>query len=352
MAGRIAVMADAKFLPSGGARRAPDRRPGLGVRRLQHWLFQAALLAVLVLLASAAWRNVLDNLAVRGVQLGFDFLGREAGFGIGFSVIPYAEHDTYFRVFLVGVTNTTLAAGLGIIFATMLGLVVGVSRLSPNWAVSRAALVYVEAVRNLPLLLHVLVWYNLVLRALPPPRGAYSAFDIVFVSNRGIYLPWLRMIDGALALEIPHLQGFNFVGGVALVPELAALVIALAIYNASFIAELVRCSIEAVGRGQREAATALGLTRGLTLRLVVIPQALRVLIPPLCNQYLHLLKASSLAIVIGFPDLVNVFVGTAVNQTGRAVEIVLMTMAVFLAIGGLISLACALFARATRIVER
>ena len=352
MAGRLAVMANADVLPARGARRAPAHGKGISAQSLRRWLYQAALLTVLVLLAALAWRNVLDNLAVRGVQLGFDFLGREAGFGIGFSVIPYAEHDTYLRVFLVGVTNTALAAGLGIAFATVLGLVIGIARLSPNWAVSRAALVYIEAVRNLPLLLHVLIWYNLVLRALPPPRGAYSLFEIVFVSNRGIYLPWPRIADGAIVLEIPRLQGFNFVGGGALVPELAALVAALAIYNASFIAELVRCSIEAVGRGQREAATALGLTRGLTLRLVVIPQALRVLIPPLCNQYLHLLKASSLAIVIGFPDLVNVFVGTAVNQTGRAVEIVLMTMAVFLAIGGLISLACALFARATRIVER
>lgn len=378
----------------------------IGGRRFRRWIYQGTTLLLIVAVAVLAWRNLGGNLAARGLSIGFDFLGQEAGFAIGFSVIPYSPADTYLRVFIVGVLNTMLAAGLGIVFATFFGFAVGIARLSANWAVSRAALVYVELVRNLPLLLHVLFWYNVVLRALPPPRQALSVGDLVFLSNRGVYLPGIGFGGGegaippvllvplllvaagvlmarvrgactarsvqvglgaigvtaaavvawtwgpVLVIDRPSLRGFNFVGGIALQPELAALVIALAIYNASFIAELVRGSIEAVGRGQREAATALGLSRGLTLRLVVIPQALRLLIPPLTNQYLHLLKASSLATIIGYPDLINVFTGTALNQTGRAIEIVLMTMAVYLFMSAVIGLVCGVFNHVTRIVER
>jgi general L-amino acid transport system permease protein len=285
--------------------------------------------------------------------------------------------------------------------------VIGIARLSPNWAISRLALGYVELVRNLPLLLHVLIWYNLVVRTMPVPRGAISVGDIVFFTNRGLYLPAILLSDSGVVLtalfiaalitavwvyvgrvhqnrtgrqlpvaapsaailvatpllvalavgatfqlEVPRLQGFNFVGGSAVAPELVALVAALAIYNASFIAELVRASIESVSRGQKDAASALGLRRGQMLRLVIIPQAFRVLIPPLSNQYLHLLKASSLATVIGYPDLVNVFTGTALNQTGRAVEIVLMTMAVYLTISAAIAIASGIFNHMTRIIER
>lgn len=379
----------------------------IGRRQFRRWLYQGATLLLIAAVVALAWRNLGGNLSARGLSLGFDFLGQEAGFAIGFSVIPYSSSDTYLRVFVVGVLNTILAAGLGIVLATVLGFLVGVARLSANWAVSRAALAYVELVRNLPLLLHVLFWYNVVLRTLPPPSQAVAVGDLVFLSNRGLYLPSLTLGDGAsaalptllafpllaaacvlrarvrrahaaghlpfglvamgaavavvaaawmwgpaLELDRPHLRGFNFVGGMALQPELAALVAALAIYNASFVAELVRGSIEAVGRGQREAATALGLSRGLTLRLVVIPQALRLLVPPLTNQYLHLLKASSLATIIGYPDLINVFTGTALNQTGRAIEIVLMTMAVYLFMSAVIGLVCGVFNHMTRIVER
>ena len=376
-------------------------------RRLRGWLYQASVVLLLGFVAVVAARNLSDNLATRGLSLGFDFLWQQAGFGIGFSIIPFTETDTYWRVFIVGVTNTLVAAGLGIVIATILGFVIGIARLTPNWSISRLALGYVELVRNLPLLLHVLIWYNLVVRTMPSPRGAISVGDIAFFTNRGLYLPAVSLSEGGLVLaalviallvaafwiyagrvhqnrtgrqlpvgvataailvafpmlaalavgatfqlEVPRLRGFNFVGGFAVAPELVALVAALAIYNASFIAELVRASIESVNRGQRDASAALGLRRGQMLRLVIIPQAFRVLIPPLSNQYLHLLKASSLATVIGYPDLVNVFTGTALNQTGRAVEIVLMTMAVYLVISAAIALASGVFNHMTGIIER
>ncbi|MFC5422932.1 amino acid ABC transporter permease [Bosea eneae] len=343
---------------------------------------------------------------MRKLALGFSFLRQEAGFGISFSIIPYAETDTYLRVFLVGLSNTLLVALLGIIAATLLGFAIGIARLSPNWAVAKAALVYVETVRNLPLLLHVLIWYNVVIRSLPPSRQAVNLLDAVFLSNRGIFVPSLEtslgwetfalLVGGAVAaiagivrrarrwreetgqptrvvipivfifagalllvagwgqlrVSWPALQGFNFSGGMALSPELAALVVALAVYNASFIAELVRGSIEAIGKGQREAAAALGLDRGRILKLVIIPQAMRVLVPPLTNQYLHLVKASSLATVIGYPDLVNVFVGTSLNQTGRAIEIMAMTMAVYLVLSLAITGLSNLQSRRLRLVER
>ncbi len=352
------------------------------------------------------WRNVEANLAVRKLVLGFSFLRQEAGFGIPFSIIPYAETDTYFRVFLIGLSNTLLVAALGIGVATVLGFVIGIARLSLNWAVAKAALVYVETVRNLPLLLHVLIWYNVVIRSLPPSRQAINVLDVMFLSNRGIFVPSLEIgmgwgmlllvagaagvliagilrygrrrrdetgqtvrvaipialvvagtgllvaVTGHVGVSWPALRGYNFSGGMTLSPELAALVVALAIYNASFIAELVRGSIEAIGKGQREAAAALGLDRTQTLKLVIVPQAMRVLLPPLTNQYLHLVKASSLASVIGYPDLVNVFVGTSLNQTGRAIEIMAMTMAVYLVLSLAITGLSNLQSRRLRLVER
>lgn len=347
-------------------------------------------------------------MAIRNLTLGFDFLRLEAGFGIPFSVLPYTETDSYGWVFVVGISNTVLVAILGIAAATVLGFVIGIARLSPNWAVSNAALLYIEAFRNLPLLLHVLIWYNVVIRALPPARQAISLGEVAFLSNRGVFLPWIStglsawvlclaaivlvvgiavilnrsrrrreatgeglastrlaalwmvvvlaalflMAHASVHFEVPRLQGFNFVGGIALSPELAALVIALATYNASFIGELVRGAIEAVDRGQREAALSLGFDRMKTLRLVVIPQAVRLLVPPLTNQYLHLLKASSLATVIGYPDIVNVFVGATLNQTGRAIEIMGMTMAAFLILSLGITGLSNLYNRHMRIVAR
>jgi general L-amino acid transport system permease protein len=394
------------LLAPSAARPSQEFERRLTGRQRRHIAYQALFLLALGAVLWIAWRNVEANLAIRKLVLGFSFLRQEAGFGIPFSIIPYAETDTYFRVFLVGLTNTLLVAGLGIATATVLGFAIGIARLSPNWAVAKAALVYVETVRNLPLLLHVLIWYNVVIRSLPPSRRAINILDVIFLSNRGIFVPsleigmgWatLALLAGAAAILIagilrygrrrreetgqtsrvaipiafvvaatgvliaawghvgvswPALQGFNFVGGMALSPELAALVVALAVYNASFIAELVRGSIEAIGKGQREAAAALGLDRARTLKLVIVPQALRVLLPPLTNQYLHLVKASSLATVIGYPDLVNVFVGTSLNQTGRAIEIMAMTMAVYLVLGLAITGLSNLQSRRLRLVER
>jgi len=371
------------------------------------WVYQALLVAVLAGVAYVALGNLRDNLLVRGLHLGFDFLRQEAGFEVSFSAIPYTASDNYWRVFLVGIANTLLVTVIAIVFSTILGFAIGIARLSSNWAVSKAALIYIEIVRNLPQLLHLLIWYNVALRALPAPRAAIGLGDTVFLSNRGIFFPsltsnhpgvlalsvlfafiaalvvfrglsgyadrsgrsvnaWLPslltlvllpvlavMLTGTdVTVSVPEMKGFNFVGGWAFVPELTALVFAMSIYNAAFIGELVRASIESVNRGQREAASAIGFNWAQTLRLIVIPQAVRVLLPPLSNQYLNLLKGSSLAVAIGYPDLVGVFTGISINQTGRAIEIVLMTMAVYLLIGMLIGACINLFNRMTRIVER
>ncbi len=371
------------------------------------WVFQALLVVALALVAKAAIGNLNDNLAARGLKLGFDFLWQEAGFEIAFHLIPYSSSDNYWRVFLVGITNTLLVTAIAIVLSTILGFAIGIAQLSGNWAVSRAARIYVEIVRNLPQLLHILIWYNVALRALPAPRAAIGVGDMVYLSNRGVFLPaltsdrpgllvvailiaviaalvlfrsltshaertgrqvnaWLPSLAVLLLLpvlavvltgtqvsvSVPQMKGFNFIGGWSLVPELTALVFAMAIYNAAFIGELVRASIEAVSKGQREAAAALGFGWWWTLRFIVIPQAVRVLLPPLSNQYLNILKGSSLAVAIGYPDLVGVFTGISINQTGRAIEIVAMTMAVYLTISLLIGALINLFNHMTRIVER
>ncbi|MFC5395020.1 amino acid ABC transporter permease [Bosea vestrisii] len=385
----------------------PTRRPLFRRRRLLGWLYQGLLVVALAALAYVAIGNLQDNLAARGLKLGFDFLWREAGFEIAFHLIPYTASDNYWRVFLIGITNTLLVTVLAILFSTVLGFGVGIAQLSGNWAMSRAARIYVEIVRNLPQLLHILILYNVALRALPAPRAAVNLGDAVYLSNRGILVPalttdrpgllaiailvaviaalalfrsltayaersgrsvnaWLPSVavlvllpaltvglSGAqLGVSLPQLKGFNFAGGWVLVPELSALVIAMAIYNAAFIGELVRASIESVNKGQREAAAAIGFGWWQTLRFIVIPQATRVLLPPLSNQYLNILKGSSLAVAIGYPDLVGVFTGISINQTGRAIEIVTMTMAVYLAISLLIGALINLFNHMTRIVER
>lgn len=389
------------------ASRAPTKRPIFGRRCVMGWLYQGLLVAALAVLVFAAVGNLQDNLAARGLKLGFDFLWQEAGFEIAFHLIPYSASDNYWWVFLIGITNTLLVTVLAIVFSTILGFGIGIAQLSGNWAMSRAARIYVEIVRNLPQLLHILILYNVALRALPAPRAAISLGDAVYLSNRGILIPalttdrpgllvlailvsvaaalalfrsltgyaersgrrvnaWLPSLavllllpalavglSGAqLGVSVPRLKGFNFAGGWVLVPELSALVVAMAIYNAAFIGELVRASIESVNKGQHEAAAAIGFGWWRTLRFIVIPQAVRVLLPPLSNQYLNILKGSSLAVAIGYPDLVGVFTGISINQTGRAIEIVAMTMAVYLAISLLIGALINLFNRMTRIVER
>ncbi|MBN9040129.1 MAG: amino acid ABC transporter permease [Rhizobiales bacterium 62-47] len=350
--------------------------------------FQILFVAALAWVGYEIFANARANLQAQRIASGFGFLSQTAGFGVSQSLIPYSETDTYSRVFLVGLLNTLLVAVVGIIFATIIGFIVGIGRLSPNWLVARIAGGYVESVRNLPLLFQILFWYLAVLGALPGPRQSISLFDKFFLSNRGLVIPkplgegglqvflaavavaviasialriyarrqlfkrgriiviWpyvIALIVGLPALavlsagapvtfEIPQLKGFNFSGGLRIVPEFVALVVALSTYTAAFIAENVRAGIMSVQKGQMEAGASLGLSHGATLRLIVVPQAMRVILPPLTNQYLNLTKNSSLAVAIGYPDLFSVFAGTTLSQTGQAIEIIAITMGVYLLI--------------------
>ncbi len=329
----------------------------------------------------------------QNIATGFGFLNNTAGFDVIQTLIPYNETSTYGRVLLVGVLNTLLVASIGIVFATLLGFVIGIGQLSGNWLVARLCRAYVEVLRNTPLLLQLFFWYFAVLRALPGPRESWGLADMVFLNNRGLYFPgpqaeagfglvllalaagvigavWasvrarrVREATGviapvfplALALIVvppaigsavagfplsfswPALSGLNFEGGTVVLPELMALVVALATYTASYIGEIVRAGIQGVARGQMEASQAMGLTRGQTLRLVIVPQAMRQIIPPLTSQYLNLTKNSSLAVAIAYPDLVSVFAGTSLSQTGQAIEIIAITMAVYLTLSLLTS---------------
>ena len=280
--------------------------------------------------------NVVANLARQGIASGFGFLGSRAGFSIIQHLISYDEDATYGRAFVVALLNTLLVSILGILMATLIGFTVGIARLSRNYLVSRLALTYVEIVRNLPLLLHIFIWYFAALRALPDVRQSLSLGDAVFLNMRGLYLPWPSSVGG-WHWDKPIQSGFGFDGGVAMLPELIALLLALSTYTAAFIAEIVRGGLLAVPRGQWEAAEALGLSRPQTLRLVIVPQALRIVIPPLTNQYLNLLKNSSLAAAIAYPDIILVFAGTALTQTGQAVEVIALTMGVYLVLSLTIS---------------
>ncbi|MBV8935226.1 MAG: ABC transporter permease subunit, partial [Alphaproteobacteria bacterium] len=331
----------------------------------------------------------------------------EAAFGIGESLIAYSPADTYARAFLVGLLNTLYVAALGIVLATILGTVMGIARLSRNWLISKLAQVYVETFRNIPLLLQLFFWWGLLRETAPAPRQAWQPLPDVFVSNRGIAFPvpapepaygwmalafcvglvgaigifrWARQrqtrtgeqfptgwvglglilglplavffVSGApLTLDRPELKGFNFAGGHAVSPEFAALLLGLVIYTGTFIAEIVRAGILAVSWGQSEAAMALGLKPGHRMRLIVLPQALRVIVPPMTSQYLSLTKNSSLAVAIGYPDLVSV-ANTTINQTGQAVEGIAMIMAVYLTISLIISALMNLYNRSVALVER
>src|SRR6201996_3721458 len=364
-------------------RRALGGRAGWGGFALQI-LFVGALAWI----AYEIVANARANLEAQRITSGFGFLANTAGFDVSQSLIPYSGSDTYTRVFFVGLLNTLLVAVIGIFFATIIGFLVGLGRLSPNWLLSRVAGAYVELVRNLPLLFQILFWYLAVLAALPSPRQSISLFNIAFLNNRGLVIPWpiakpgleafvlsilialvaafllrlyarrrlfgsgkaimiwpyvLGLLIGLPALaalmfgapfsfELPVLRGFNFAGGSRVIPELVALTLALSIYTAAFIAEIVRAGIQSVHRGQMEAGASLGLSRGATLRLIVVPQALRVILPPLTSQYLNLTKNSSLAVAIGYPDLFSVFAGTTLSQTGQAIEIIAITMGVYLTI--------------------
>ncbi len=345
------------------------------------------------------YSNLQHNLTSRGITSGFDFLSNTAGFNIIMHLIDYNEQSSYLRAFWVGLLNTLLVASIGIVIATFLGIMIGVARVSHNWLWAKLAQVYVEILRNIPLLLQIFFWYFVVLRAAPHPRQAVDLGDIIFITNRGIYLPqpeglifivilvlvliavysiikyvikklektqttnisMLRLISdcrkfllgfgGVIFIgylwqtnwSIPELKGFNFQGGFVLIPELLALLFALSLYTAAFIAEIVRAGILAIPKGQWEAAKALGLSSGQVMKLVILPQATKVILPPLTNQYLNLSKNSSLAAAIAYPDLVSVFAGTVLNQTGQAIEIIGITMAVYLTISLSISFSMFLY---------
>jgi general L-amino acid transport system permease protein len=349
---------------------------------------QILFVAALAWIAYEIVANARANLEAQRITSGFGFLSNTAGFDVSQSLIPYSGSDTYTRVFFVGLLNTLLVAVIGIFFATIIGFLVGLGRLSPNWLLSRVAGAYVELVRNLPLLFQILFWYLAVLSTLPNPRQSISLFGSFFLSNRGIVIPkpigqegltafviaiviaiaaslalrsyarrllfqsgkllriWpcvLGLLIGLplltallfgrpVAFEIPELKGFNFSGGSRVIPEFVALTVALSTYTAAFIAEIVRAGVLSVHKGQMEAGSSLGLSRGSNLRLIVVPQALRVILPPLTNQYLNLTKNSSLAVGIGYPDLFSVFAGTTLSQTGQAIEIIAITMGVYLLI--------------------
>lgn len=372
------------------------------------WLYQIIAIVAVFAVVGYLIHNTVVNLATRGITSGFGFLERSAGFGIVQHLIDYSDGDTYARVFLVGLTNTLLVSALCIVFASFLGFFIGLARLSDNWLLRKISNIYIETFRNIPPLLQIFFWYFAVLRNLPGPRQALSAFDIAFVSNRGLYIPWPEYSPGtvpflvailiafvgiiglyrfnrkhqlktgqlrltwpaALAMlvvfpllahmgfgaamhwNVPQLRGFNFSGGFALIPELAALTLALSIYTSSFIAEVIRSGIQSVPHGQHEAARSLGLPNPVTLRQVIIPQAMRVIIPPLTSQYLNIVKNSSLAAAIGYPDMVSLFAGTVLNQTGQAIETIAITMAVYLIISLSISLLMNIYNRKIALIER
>lgn len=299
------------------------------IPRFRGALYQALALAAV---AAAGWylvANTLHNLAIRGIATGFGFLSREASFSIGQTLVDYAPTDTYAYALWVGLLNTLLVSALGIVLSTILGAAIGIARLASNWLLARLATVYVEGARNVPLLLQLFLWYALITQGLPGPRQALHPLPGVFLSNRGLVVPTFNVAHGTFS--VPHLAGFNFAGGASLSPEFAALLFGLTIYTAAFIAEVVRGGILAVPKGQSEAAGALGLTRPQSLRFVILPQALRIIVPPLASQYLNLLKNSTLAVAIGYPDIVSVS-NTTINITGQAIEGFAIVMAVFVTI--------------------
>ena len=391
-----------------GAGRPVSWRAWLHNETVRSILYQVVVLAAVV---GGAWYivdNTITNMARRDLSAGFDFLDVSAGFGIGFTLIPYREGDTYARVFLVGICNTLLVAAIGIVISTVLGVGVGLARLSGNLLIRTLARWYVEALRNTPLLLQIIAWYFCVFSFLPSPRESHEWWGALALNNRGLYLPapvpeggfgwvlaaallacagavllrrWARerlrrtgqpfpwvgvgtaLVLGLPALvflfagqplgwDLPALKGFNYQGGVSIPPSLCALVVALSIYTSCFIGELVRSGIQSVSHGQGEAARSLGLPPGWTMRLVVLPQALRVIVPPLISQYLNVTKNSSLAIAIGFPDLVSVWMNTSLNQSGRAVPIVLMTMGFYCAVSLTVSLLMNAYNRRVLLKER
>src|SRR5260221_8646082 len=369
--------------------------------------YQVLLVGGVIAVGAYLIHNTLVNLERQGIATGFGFLNREAAFEIGETLISYSPADTYGRALLVGLLNTLCVAGVGVVLSTVLGTLLGIARLSSNWLIAKLASGYVETIRNIPVLLQLIVWWDVLRVSAPGPREAWQPLPDVFISNRGVifptpvYHPLYLWMAGALVLAIvasvfvgrwaharqmatgeqfptlrtnaaliiglplvvfviggmpfeldkPELRGFNFAGGHAISPEFVALLVGLTVYTAAFIAEIVRAGIVAVSWGQSEAAMALGLRRSLTLRLVVLPQALRVIVPPMTSQYLNLTKNSSLAVAIGFPDLTSIS-NTTMNQTGQAIEGIAFPMTVSLTVSLLISPFMNWYNKVVRLVQR
>ncbi|MGR4000752.1 MAG: ABC transporter permease subunit [Alphaproteobacteria bacterium] len=401
--------------PSGGAPRPSLFENGLAGflrnREVRGVLYQ--ILTMAILFASLAWmgNNVVNNLSALGKDFSFSFLGDPANYDINQKPIPYNSQSSNARAMTVGIINTALVAVAGVILTTIIGLLVAIARLSPNWLLSRIAYVYIEYVRNVPVLLHILLVYGIVINVLPDPRGGgewMSFFDVAYLSNRGfavpkpiphdgfgwiviafilacvaswflrrrsrlrqaatgaqtqVFLPSLALLIGlpvitalilgdALSLQPVELGRFNVSGGLILKPEYVALTLSLSLYTSAFIAEVIRAGILSVSKGQKEAAGALGFGRMRALRLIILPQALRVAIPPITNQYLNLTKNSSLAIAIGYQDIVGTIGGITLNQTGREIECMILVLALYLAFSLFISFILNLYNRSIALVER
>lgn len=370
-------------------------------------LYQILVFGGVFLLGWFLVSNTLTNLERQDIATGFGFLEREASFGISESVIEYSPADTYGRALVVGILNTLKVSLLGIVLATILGTLIGIGLVSKNWLLRFLGKTYIETFRNIPLLLQLFFWYSVITNAFPSPRQALNPIGGVFLSNRGLYLPipagnpaWTAVliavvvgVIGAFVLRrwslkrleatgevfpylsvglgvivglpllvwlfsgaptemnVPALRGFNFQGGISMSPEFFTLLLGLTVYTATYIAEVVRSGIQSVAKGQSEAATSLGLKPSWVMRLIVLPQALRVIIPPLTNQYLNLTKNSSLAVAIGYPDLVSIS-NTTMNQTGQAVEAVVIFMTIYLSISLLISFFMNWYNKRMALVER
>lgn len=393
-----------------GSHRRESRSPleWLNDERFRSVIYQVALALAVILVARYLFINTSENLQARGMSSGFGFLGGSAGFAVAWSVIPYKAGDSYFRVYLVGITNTLTVAVVAIFFTTLLGFLVGIMRLSRNWLISKMAAWYVEILRNTPLLLQIYFWFLAVFSLLPAPRQSINLLDLFFMNNRGFYMPapvpgdgfdvtmiailvaigaayaiavWakkrqmatgqqfpsfltgLGIIFGLpllvfvatgspLSFDYPALKGFNFQGGSSVPPAFCALLLGLVIYHSAYMAEAVRAGILSVSHGQTEAAYSLGLRPAMTLRLVIIPQAMRAVVPPMISNWMNVVKNSSLAIAIGYPDLVAVFMQTSLNQSGHAIEIVAMVMLFYMTVSLSISMALNYYNKLVQLKER
>ncbi len=380
----------------------------LNDERVRSVLYEVTVAVVVVVVARYLFINTSENLQARGMSSGFDFLSGSAGFSIAWTVLPYTAGDSYFHVYLVGIVNTLVVSLVAIFFTTILGFFVGIMRLSKNWLISKLASAYVEILRNTPLLLQILFWFLAVFSLLPSPRQSYSVLDIFFLNNRGFYMPapvpgdgfqvtmiaivaavvatyavavWAKkrqmatgqrfptfgvglgilfglpllvfVATGApLSFDLAALKGFNFQGGASVPPAFCAILLALVIYHSAYMAEAVRAGILSVAHGQTEAAYSLGLRPGMTLRLVIIPQAMRAVVPPMISNWMNVVKNSSLAIAIGYPDLVAVFMQTSLNQSGHAIEIVAMVMLFYMSVSLSISMALNYYNKIVQLKER